>query len=400
MGSIEFILFVFAVFLMFFFLLYVGKKLAGLISHNSFAIKRWIRLTTRSRRFYVILMTCLLLAPHLAQATTISEGAEDYSNGNSLNTLNGGSGFAGAWVAEATYTISNAQAHSGSLSIKASSVQDSERAYRQWTTAQSEGTFSWAAMRTDNTPSGNFTFVLAKNTGQGTDYATIAEFGTDGNINLLYGAGYTRVAVLEGYSASTWYHFAVEFDCNSDEFRLQIDGAAWSDWYAFHAAATDISYIVFDMNGNGSTDDIYIDDLTNVVGTAPTPEFSGTPTSGTAPLSVEFTDESTGTPTSWFWDFGDDEFGTDQNPTHVYSTSGTYNVAMGATNAYGTATSTKNAYITVNEAYEFSGVSANLSNFLDNQNFTKTIIWFCAGLLLTAFLIAFSLIFKAFRDIM
>ncbi|MBN1167590.1 MAG: PKD domain-containing protein, partial [Methanospirillaceae archaeon] len=34
-------------------------------------------------------------------------------------------------------------------------------------------------------------------------------------------------------------------------------------------------------------------------------DFSGTPTSGTAPLTVQFTDLSTGGPTMWAWDFGD-----------------------------------------------------------------------------------------------
>lgn len=34
-------------------------------------------------------------------------------------------------------------------------------------------------------------------------------------------------------------------------------------------------------------------------------DFSGTPTSGNAPLSVDFTDLTNDTPTSWLWDFGD-----------------------------------------------------------------------------------------------
>jgi PKD repeat protein len=39
---------------------------------------------------------------------------------------------------------------------------------------------------------------------------------------------------------------------------------------------------------------------------APVAAFSGTPTSGSAPLTVAFTDESTNTPTSWAWTFGDE----------------------------------------------------------------------------------------------
>lgn len=48
----------------------------------------------------------------------------------------------------------------------------------------------------------------------------------------------------------------------------------------------------------------------------------------TPPLNsnIQFTDNSTGNPTSWLWDFGDGDTARRQNPTHAYSTPGTYNV--------------------------------------------------------------------------
>lgn len=42
------------------------------------------------------------------------------------------------------------------------------------------------------------------------------------------------------------------------------------------------------------------------------------PLEGTPPLKVDFTDLSTGTITSWKWDFGDGETSTDKNPEHMY----------------------------------------------------------------------------------
>src|SRR3989442_3129347 len=62
---------------------------------------------------------------------------------------------------------------------------------------------------------------------------------------------------------------------------------------------------------------------------APTAQFSGTPTSGQAPLAVQFTDESTaGTSpiTSRSWTFGDGGTSTAQNPSHTYTVAGSYTV--------------------------------------------------------------------------
>ena len=81
-------------------------------------------------------------------------------------------------------------------------------------------------------------------------------------------------------------------------------------------------------------------------GNAPVANFSGSPTSGTAPLGVTFTDSSTNTPTAWSWTFGDSSTSTAQNPSHTYSSAGTYTVALTATNSYGNNTCTKSNYIT------------------------------------------------------
>ncbi|MBP2144796.1 PGF-pre-PGF domain-containing protein [Methanofollis sp. W23] len=56
--------------------------------------------------------------------------------------------------------------------------------------------------------------------------------------------------------------------------------------------------------------------------------FMAVPQNGTAPLTVQFTDTSTGAPTSWLWDFKDGNFSTEQHPTHTYISSGLYNVNL------------------------------------------------------------------------
>ena len=79
----------------------------------------------------------------------------------------------------------------------------------------------------------------------------------------------------------------------------------------------------------------------------PVANFSATPTSGTVPLNVSFTDTTVGAPTSWKWDFGDGKSSTIQNPSHIYQSSGTYNVSLTVKNKNGTNTTTKTNYITV-----------------------------------------------------
>jgi len=84
---------------------------------------------------------------------------------------------------------------------------------------------------------------------------------------------------------------------------------------------------------------------------APIADFTGTPISGSASLTVQFTDTSTNAPTAWFWDFEND--GTidsaEKNPVHTYASEGAYTVTLTATNAGGSSTETKAGYITVTD---------------------------------------------------
>ncbi|MEN6517992.1 MAG: PKD domain-containing protein [Methanospirillum sp.] len=56
------------------------------------------------------------------------------------------------------------------------------------------------------------------------------------------------------------------------------------------------------------------------------PDFTATPSTGFAPLGVQFTDTSIGNPSSCSWNFGDGGHSTDWNPLHTYEAPGTYTV--------------------------------------------------------------------------
>ncbi|MDD5187465.1 MAG: DUF2341 domain-containing protein, partial [Methanoregula sp.] len=80
---------------------------------------------------------------------------------------------------------------------------------------------------------------------------------------------------------------------------------------------------------------------------APVAGFTADVTNGTAPLTVNFTDQSTGTPTSWLWDFGDNDTSSVQNPSHTYTAAGTYTVNLTVTGAGGSTSAVKTSLITV-----------------------------------------------------
>ncbi|MFT5288155.1 MAG: PKD repeat protein [Planctomycetota bacterium] len=78
-----------------------------------------------------------------------------------------------------------------------------------------------------------------------------------------------------------------------------------------------------------------------------TANFTGTPPTGLAPLSVDFTNTSTGGITSSIWSFGDGGSSSSSDPSYVYNVAGTYSVSLTVTGTTGSDTETKIAYIVV-----------------------------------------------------
>jgi gliding motility-associated-like protein len=76
-------------------------------------------------------------------------------------------------------------------------------------------------------------------------------------------------------------------------------------------------------------------------------EFSANITSGCFPLTVKFTDASTGPIATWAWDFGNTNSSDAQSPSAVYTTPGIYTVSLTVTNGAQSDTETKTGYITV-----------------------------------------------------
>ncbi|HEX9511051.1 MAG TPA: PKD domain-containing protein, partial [Puia sp.] len=70
----------------------------------------------------------------------------------------------------------------------------------------------------------------------------------------------------------------------------------------------------------------------------PNPSFTADLTVGCAPASIQFTDKSTagqGVITNWTWNFGDGNTSNQQNPSHIFTQTGYYDIALTAVNSGG-----------------------------------------------------------------
>jgi gliding motility-associated-like protein len=103
----------------------------------------------------------------------------------------------------------------------------------------------------------------------------------------------------------------------------------------------------------------------------PVAAFTASPLTGCSPLVISFTDQSTGSPTSWLWDLGNGTTSTQQNPTTTYLSSGFYTIILTVSNASGSNTVTKAQYIKVDDkpTVDF-GASINAGCFPLRVNFT------------------------------
>jgi len=163
-------------------------------------------------------------------------------------------------------------------------------------------------------------------------------------------AGYAPLTVQftdesKGTGLISW-----SWDFNNDGI---VDSTAQNPVYTF---ATKGNYTVsLAVKGTGGTTTAKKNDYIAVSGTAPAKpkaEFSAKPTSGKAPLTVQFTDKSVGKEiTAWAWDFNGDGVtdSAEKNPRFTYTTKGSYNVSLTVTNAGGSDTRAKKNFIKVSQ---------------------------------------------------
>jgi PKD repeat protein len=139
--------------------------------------------------------------------------------------------------------------------------------------------------------------------------------------------------------------------------------------FTFGAGTYDVNFTA--TNAGGSDDEVktgYI--VVSAAIPAPVANFTATPRTGTAPLSVQFNDTSTNTPTTWKWSYknatvGWTQFSTIRNATFTFGT-GTYDVNLTATNGGGSDDEIKTGYIS---ASEIPFIDVDVTGSVDNWIF-------------------------------
>lgn len=109
------------------------------------------------------------------------------------------------------------------------------------------------------------------------------------------------------------------------------DGSSSADRNPVHVfSAPGVYNVTLTVLGPGGTSNVG-GQINVQSASAPSANFLASSVAGTAPLSVQFTDQSSGTITSYFWNFSDGSTSSDRNPAHTFSLPGTYNVLLTVT---------------------------------------------------------------------
>ena len=139
--------------------------------------------------------------------------------------------------------------------------------------------------------------------------------------------------------------YAVDAGNKTEYWNYTTQAVAVRNWiYSSPAVANGVVYI---GGGEGNTNLYAIGNQSAVI-QAPFAAFTSDVRNGTAPLTVQFTNQSTGThPMTYAWDFNNDGTidNTTPSPSYIYDTEGVYTVNLTVTNGAGSDSEVKPAWI-------------------------------------------------------
>ncbi len=211
--------------------------------------------------------------------------------------------------------------------------------------------------------------------------------GEDDEIKVLYISIYPNPDAKFTFDAvSDCFTGHVEFtDHSTDADAWQWDfgdGNYSSDQHPSHKYNQPGTYTVTLTASNLCNSDVETKSV--VIDSSPEgiADFTVNKTNACIDETVTFTDQSTGA-VSWYWDFGDGNTSTDQNPTHAYAATGVYNVELEIMDSCGKIDKElKEAYITVSTGpvadfrpESYHECTANEIHFVDLSTYATSWDW-------------------------
>ncbi|MCU0633001.1 MAG: PKD domain-containing protein [Methanolinea sp.] len=194
---------------------------------------------------------------------------------------------------------------------------------------------SGGAVSLDLILSGNPFLSILRNTGLGSeDLKKVVSYSIRDidNGTSPHSSDICKINITPGYGTSGYALHAIQVTIPHDDLQWLISG----------------NFSIYALGADSSNTVVALDHDVISVGNSPLADFSATPTTGPAPLLVQFSDLSTDDPTWWAWDFGDGTGnGSVKNPGHTYANAGLYNVTLTASNAFGSDTARKDFSINV-----------------------------------------------------
>ncbi|MFA5414288.1 MAG: PKD domain-containing protein [Methanoregula sp.] len=215
---------------------------------------------------------------------------------------------------------------------------------------------------------GIYTVTLTVTNSKGTDTATMTNYVTVIASVMAPVVSFTRTPTtgiaplaVTFNDASSNMPTSWAWDFNNDG---TIDATTQNATYTYSTAGTyTVNLTATNSAGSNTSSQAGYVTVTSPVVSAPVASFTGTPTTGTAPLAVTFTDTSLNTPTAWLWDFGDGQTSTDASPSHTYATAGIYTVNLTATNTGGSNSTVMKNHVTVTGVMPgYTGIFVSAAN--------------------------------------
>jgi hypothetical protein len=267
------------------------------------------------------------------------ENFDSYQTGSALHGQGGWFAWDGLTVNTGYVVDTQSLSPSNSLEVKWTTTTDWVDMVHTFTNVNSGNWTIRAWLYVPSTMTGNSYFILMNTYINGShtnnnNWSLELEFSASG------GTIYDRDATAYSLPLikDAWAQIRVEINFEADTQTIYYGGQLLesTNWRNHCAAGGAKNLACVDLYADSAySTAVYWDELSVVPPAEPLSCDAGGPYNGQVNEAIHFSGTAEGgwEPYAWFWNFGDGSNSTEQNPTHVFTTVGTYNVTLTVTDA-------------------------------------------------------------------